>query len=417
MELSPEHLGSTFPLFDLSSFSCVRQQSISDTVPKFSCSLLSFTGCTLSHKSLLKMVRCAKKGEKWEKITSLNAVKPPYLFRAASDDPDTSTSSRGLNTKNVIDPLSGAYWKYGMQQVYHDNIASIDSIKNMICDHINYNYYAPSEFSSWSVSLLFVLQHALRKAYALGENNVLVYAMDTTNLPSSRIYYAPDLLRHYDLDRTKYGHGPSTLSDFTQGEYLVHGYLSNEKGLWQAVELRCLRPSIDTVFPSLKVTVGKDVLLGRVRQIRERAFGTNAILPINPEIMHGIVKMAKQFGKAFEGAVALALFTSRQQDLSQVRLGQLCQYFASLQLPVLCEQLDPAAQLALQSIHSKWQLVYEARHFMELLLLLDDLAKHGGLRPAGASALSSQLPIAHQLRTLRMQAYLGGRYTSTVDEL
>lgn len=119
--------------------------------------------------------------------------KPPFLFRAASDDTE-SNGCRGLNTVLEIDPL------YNTESSYHHGIADIEylQVRMMIYDHLKYYYRSPSEFCSWSMSLYFVLQHAIRRTWGTksgGESKVLIYVMDTTSLPLERVRYAPELLK------------------------------------------------------------------------------------------------------------------------------------------------------------------------------------------------------------------------------
>lgn len=72
---------------------------------------------------------------------------PPFLFRAASEQ------SRGINTKDSINPLQGYDAKY------HDNLEELEAqpgrAKWMLSNHIANQYKVPSEFSSWSASLLY----------------------------------------------------------------------------------------------------------------------------------------------------------------------------------------------------------------------------------------------------------------------
>jgi hypothetical protein len=69
---------------------------------------------------------------------TMTSPRPPYIFRAASD------RSRGLNTRDVIDPLHG----YGRQ--YHQNLDAmpVPILADMVYYHIRWKYKVPSEFSS-----------------------------------------------------------------------------------------------------------------------------------------------------------------------------------------------------------------------------------------------------------------------------
>ena len=114
-------------------------------------------------------------------------VIPPYLFRAASDQ------SRGENTIDEIDPLYQCInAKTGKEESYSADLTALENEEpymskaiRMVYNHLKFHYGAASEFSSWSVSLLWVLVHAVRKLQSREETNVLVYIMDTSKLPSS----------------------------------------------------------------------------------------------------------------------------------------------------------------------------------------------------------------------------------------
>lgn len=155
------------------------------------------------------------------------STSPPFLFRAASHlsqgvklaERDTKqlrkikdTVSRGINTTELIDPLDG----YGVD--YYEDLAEIESIgimQHMLKNHISYENRVASEFSSWSVSLLYVLVHAMRKSYN-ESNGILIYVMDTNKLPeSSKIFTARDLLRKHGL------HKVPTLMDYALGLYMA----------------------------------------------------------------------------------------------------------------------------------------------------------------------------------------------------
>lgn len=83
----------------------------------------------------------------------------------------------------------------------------------MVYDHLTSNFNAPSEFSSWSVSLLEVLVRAVYKAHGKGEGEVLIYVMDTNALPTSNgCYKSEDLVRAYNVGWAM------NILDFAKGE-------------------------------------------------------------------------------------------------------------------------------------------------------------------------------------------------------
>lgn len=284
--------------------------------------------------------------------------KPPILFRTASDQ------SRGLNTAHDIDPL------YGYQSEYHVDLASVPlpTARHMIYDHIDWNYKTASEFSSWSVSLLYVLVHAVCKTYSEDETNVLIYVMSTRDLPASRIYTASKAVKDYDVT-----FGPNLLK-YSQGEYLIHGKLSNTEGLWQAVRMEDLiTAGFWKVFPSLRDDTRQHLLFQRVQQLRFAYF--NRAWQLNPDILASIHKLAHCFGDAWEGPVTIALVAIRHRDFSPETVAELLSEIGSTQLP----QLPWSSNAELRMFWHAVRDIPESCQFMQLLRLLDDAQTHNRL--------------------------------------
>lgn len=180
----------------------------------------------LLRKHLASPISCSEMNG--DKILQTSTT-PPFLFRVASHlsrgvdrsvkTPEPArflkpTVSRGINTAEVIDPLDG----YGTE--YHSSLAEIElrDLRHMLKNHVNYENKVASEFSSWSVSLLYVLVHAIRKKYN-EKNGLLIYVMDTTQLSPSRIFHSRQLLRACDLQATP------NLMDYALGRYTSHSCL------------------------------------------------------------------------------------------------------------------------------------------------------------------------------------------------
>jgi len=89
------------------------------------------------------------------------------------------------------------------------------------------NRYA-SEFSSGSVSLLWVLVHAVRKTTVhLGHaanTSIKVYVLDTQAIDAIRVHRARNLVNLFGLKNI------SNIEKYSQGEYLVHGSLQDVDG-------------------------------------------------------------------------------------------------------------------------------------------------------------------------------------------
>lgn len=112
--------------------------------------------------------------------------------------------------------------------------------KEMIREHLLWHYHYPSEFSSWSSLLLFVLQHAVREDAEkdkYNEHNVCICVLDTRALSEVYIYPATTLLRVYGIDDCgKLKHS------YYEGEYLAHGGVEDGT-CFKVVSLRDLRHS------------------------------------------------------------------------------------------------------------------------------------------------------------------------------
>ncbi|KAK5676565.1 hypothetical protein LTS10_010866 [Elasticomyces elasticus] len=124
----------------------------------------------------------------------------------------------------------------------------------MLGAHLRWDYYEPSEFSSWSVSLLRVLVHAVRKTTPqngyVGESldDILIYVLDTENIAAPHVHRSKDLIPIFDLGDIKY------IDSYSQGEYLVHGRLQDQDTkLFKAVTLsQLINAGLYLKFPELK---------------------------------------------------------------------------------------------------------------------------------------------------------------------
>ena len=88
-----------------------------------------------------------------------------------------------------------------LQDLEHDPLFAprFRLARSMLRNHLDWKYEVASEFSSWSVSILYVLVHAVRKANFLNESGVIVYILDTSRVAASRIESARKLLIKYGM--------------------------------------------------------------------------------------------------------------------------------------------------------------------------------------------------------------------------
>ena len=99
---------------------------------------------------------------------------PQYLFRTVADE------SRGTNNHATMAPDT---------RNCRARIESIYNLTEMVEKHQKWKYEYPSEFVSWSSSLLFVLVHASRRRYRQRHHNVQVRILDVRKLASHMAIY------------------------------------------------------------------------------------------------------------------------------------------------------------------------------------------------------------------------------------
>lgn len=263
---------------------------------------------------------------------------PPYLFRT------TSERSRGRNTMSEMDPL------FGYRAQYHETIDRFHEeepkvLQNMIENHIAWKYGVPSEFTSWSASIMYVLIHAIRRMYNDGNKTIFVYVMDTSRLDEDCAHLASDLIERHEI--TFPG-----MQYYDPAEYLVHGKLDNRDGKWKAVNLNllinaglCRRiykadkdglclDEMSYVCP----TINNPALLGRlalrVEQLRKGYFAEKLDMSVR---LDNHVAVAACFGTKWQGVVLIALLSMRSRRLDAAGLDiMMAMIKPSSKLPAVC---------------------------------------------------------------------------------
>ncbi|KAK8173937.1 hypothetical protein IWX90DRAFT_428341 [Phyllosticta citrichinensis] len=240
---------------------------------------------------------------------------PRYLFRAFSDQ------SRGTNSATEAIPDASCHTTITADEKL------ISSTKHMISDHLLYKYSTPSEFSSWSSSLLFVLRHAIRRAHqpSLQDTDVFICVLDTKTLPDDlHIYPATALMAAYDIKPIVVR--PLNRNDkrnwlvphYYLGEYLLHGPLSLAASKcaavkMQAVSLDCLEHTgLYSLLPALNnATINS--LAPEVRALRRALSGRDAKLePLLPVHIGAFSTLGRLFGTSFALPVTVAFLTLRR---------------------------------------------------------------------------------------------------------
>jgi hypothetical protein len=220
---------------------------------------------------------------------------PHYLFRAYSDESSGGNSPEGI--------ISGAH----LVGCGHESAHKIPSTeaKDMLERHFLWDYKHPSEFISWTSSLLFALQHAIRKAYFRHEPNVCICILNTRKLEQVSIYPATTLLKVYGIkDEGKLRH------EYYNAEYLAHDRIedANSFGVVQLdVLIDC---ELFTLFPELDDEAGKKgALYNRVKQLRS-VFFTRPSSVTTSEV-ESLVDLGMCLGYEFALPMAVAFLSLR----------------------------------------------------------------------------------------------------------
>lgn len=242
---------------------------------------------------------------------------PPYLFRT------WSTSSRGVNAATRIVPeatLAGQG---------HESINSIPLIKakEMLSNHFQWATGIKTEFSSWTSSLLFALQHAMRKADYKRELDVCICVLDTRKLSDVSIYPATSLLRVYEIEnKGKLKH------EYYLGEYLVHGSIE-DSSCFEVVSLQHLKQcGLFRHFSELDEEHGKRFLYRRVLELRSTYFLQPT--PVTSSEILSLTKLGALFGEKFALPITVAFLSLRLRSLKdEYVLSKISQGLQGLTIP------------------------------------------------------------------------------------
>lgn len=138
----------------------------------------------------------------------------------------------------------------------------------MIIAHLAYRYSQPSQFTSWTSSLLFAIVHCIRKSSFLNETGLKIYMLDTRKLSHASIYPATTLLKVYDIKNAP-GYDADPWSYIH--EYLAHGPLVNDCHCYDVASFsNLLIHHLWSVFDGI-YSDGKELVF-RIRDLRNKYF-------------------------------------------------------------------------------------------------------------------------------------------------
>jgi hypothetical protein len=231
---------------------------------------------------------------------------PLYLFRAASEQ------SAGFNIDTEVIP---SVTRAG---IGHNDICDIplEQAKTMLEGHLLWNYRISSEFSSWSSSLLWVLQHAVRKHFHKGERHVTLFLLEPRKLLKPNIYPARTLLEVYNVKSED-----KLMHEYYNAEYLAHGAIesgSEHPRSLRAVSLEVLLScGLFTAFPELSDNLQWQYLARRVYQLRRTFFDfSGPTHPTDAQELANLRKLGECFGDEVALPMAIAFFTIRRRDIT-----------------------------------------------------------------------------------------------------
>lgn len=210
-----------------------------------------------------------------------------------------------------------------------------------------------------------MLVHGVRKLYSIKQTNTLIYILDTRKLPAGRIHRASELLRKYCP------YPQRLLEEYAQGEFLLHGPISNKGNIWRAVPLaQLIVLGLFDAFPEL--TYGYDLLLATIKNLRCTYFEYASIMTNHHlRILRRLARRFSNNNNAWEGVIFIALIATRARSMTTEIETSVADEIKALQLPELFwnDGRMRATQLIVHDIP-------ESRAFYQTLRLADRHATH-----------------------------------------
>ena len=194
----------------------------------------------------------------------------------------------------------------------------------MLESHLLWRGLSSDQFVSWTGSLLWVLQHAIRKDFR-GEKDVQICVLDTTKIETCSFFAASDLLRIYQVsDEVKLSHRYYTTEYLYHGGLSIHGYSST-------VSLNLLREyGLFALLPELDDLESKRFLCRTVESLRVSMVSLSR--PIAPIEGRTALQVASLFEKSFTMPVMVALLSLRRRAPDDEQFLKLVVDYAGRQL-------------------------------------------------------------------------------------
>jgi hypothetical protein len=187
-----------------------------------------------------------------------------------------------------------------------------DTAHSVLKNHLTWNPRS-SNLVSWTSSILFAIQHALRKSvngYWPAENSsdIIIYILDTRELPPGSFLPATALLKALEVEEdNKFKH------ENYHGEYLSQGWLNVPDNAMTKITLKSLEErDLYELYPDFEEKEKKKYLRSRVNELRYR-FEKYPKRPTTKKIEYPKRSTAKEIELAEH--IAMGCYTSEKTHL------------------------------------------------------------------------------------------------------
>lgn len=206
--------------------------------------------------------------------------------------------------------------------IYTNKLTDIQGqhAKRMLENHLLWNGLADDQFISWTSSLLWALQHAIRKDFQ-GDTDVQICMLDTSKIETGSFFSASELLRIFRIpDEGKLAHR------YYYAEYLYHGGLFVH-GSSSTVSFNTLREcGLFSLLPELDDPKYKPLLCRTVEYLRVTMVSIpRPVAPIEGRIALQLVSL---FGKDFIMPMMVALLSLRRRAANDAEFLSLVTDYA-----------------------------------------------------------------------------------------
>ena len=179
-----------------------------------------------------------------------------------------------------------------------------DVAKAQLLQHLVWTKFIDDEFISWTSSLLWALQFAVRKTKMSTEHELRVCVLDTSKFHTSTFFSAPHLIQYFGLSESS-----AIIDEYHTTTYLAQGSL-DVRNCSSTVSLACLRENgLFDLMPELDEEYWKRRLFLRVQNLRWTI--GSAVNPLSAMTCQRALQIASAFGEEWTMAMMIAFLALR----------------------------------------------------------------------------------------------------------